>query len=215
MSESEQDLKALSADDVPEAQCASSESTFLQSTMERDKEYFYPTGDCVLLVEGTLFKLHKERLTRDADSEGHAFFRDLFQDAQDGTTDSDKFTDVEYFNDDDHDGKKFEIIRGIDDSVDDFKALCWALYALPGDTQKQTEAGADIPRLVSVANLSHKYIMPSYESWALDMVFIHGKSPDNYFDSCPQNMLYRVFEAAVAGGREDICLLVESAGCPG
>ncbi|KAJ7019429.1 hypothetical protein C8F04DRAFT_65533 [Mycena alexandri] len=39
-----------------------------------DKKYFFKDGDCMLLVDGTLFKLHKVFLSRDPES----MFRDIF-----------------------------------------------------------------------------------------------------------------------------------------
>ncbi|KAF7298650.1 BTB domain-containing protein [Mycena indigotica] len=174
----------------------------------KDVVYFFATGDCVFLVENVLFKIHKERLTREPDPD--CCFRGLFSSARDQGMSTMGEIDSVY---EDDGGGRFEIIP-IDDKLVDFRALCWVLYALPGDIQQQNESGADISRLVSVANMAHKYMMPSYEAWALYMIHIHGQAPHNYFDTCSQEMLYRVFEAGLDGGRDDICVLVEARWIP-
>ncbi|KAF7314773.1 hypothetical protein MKEN_00951400 [Mycena kentingensis (nom. inval.)] len=71
-----------------------------------------------------------------------------------------------------------------------------------------------MPRIVHVGNVAHKYGLRAYEAWALEMLHIHGNAPFNYLDTCSQDMLIRVFEAAIAGEREDICARIENCWIP-
>ncbi|KAJ7105072.1 hypothetical protein C8R43DRAFT_1047100 [Mycena crocata] len=154
----------------------------------RDEKYFFDDGDCMFLVEGVLFKLHKWPLChREPES---AFFNMFI------VGEAPKFADPSH-------------TPLPDTNLEDFRALCWALYALPTELQSQNDRGADIARLVSVANMSHKYIFPSCETWALNLIWIHCKEGMDYLDDCPQDMLCRVFEAAARGDRQDLCNLVE------
>ncbi|KAJ7133539.1 hypothetical protein C8R44DRAFT_849591 [Mycena epipterygia] len=158
----------------------------------RDDKYFFDDGDCMFIVGGFLFKLHKLFLSRDPES----MFRGMFSIPQGPEADV------------------LEPIRLDEDSADDFRALCWAVYALPTEIQLQNNRGADIARLVSVANMSHKYSLPAFESWALDIIWIHCQQGMDYLDGCPQESLYRIFEAAQTGGRQDLCYLVEERWLP-
>ncbi|KAJ7160124.1 hypothetical protein C8R46DRAFT_363381, partial [Mycena filopes] len=154
----------------------------------KDSDYFFENGDCVFRAEGCMFKLHKLILSRDSESMFPSMFS-LPQSAADLNA-MDPIT--------------------VEDSAKDFRALCWALYALPPEIQAQNEAGADIGRLVAVANLSNKYVLPSFESWALNMVLIHSRPAGrDYLQECPQNMLDAIYDAAVGGARRDLSGLVE------
>nr|GAT43409.1 predicted protein [Mycena chlorophos] len=143
-----------------------------------DSRYFFPTGDCTLLVGGVLFKLHKFALCRDAESD--SAFSHMFQDAE---------------------GSPTEIIP-LDDSVEEFRHFCWALYALPDEiyrlgmaqkTQKSTGGFGgffnkstplekiDMRKFLGICNLAHKYLMPRFELWAWSVLQPHLSS---YFPSC-------------------------------
>jgi len=154
-----------------------------------DELFFLEDGDCVFLAEGVLFKLHKWALCRDPDS----MFRDMFSIPQGPEAKGD-----------------LDPILLSDDTAEEFRSLCWAVYALPTEIQMQTEHGmADLTRLVAVAKMSHKYGLPSFETWALQIIWIHCQPGMDYLDDCPQDMLCRIFEAAEKGGRQDLCSFVE------
>ncbi|KAF7364778.1 BTB domain-containing protein [Mycena venus] len=97
----------------------------LQSLVNDDK-YFFDDGDCMFIVGGFLFKLHRLFLSRDPES----VFRDMFRIPQGSTTA----------------GNELDPIPLTEDSADDFRALCWALYALPGEIQLQNDSEANIER---------------------------------------------------------------------
>ncbi|KAF7348197.1 BTB domain-containing protein [Mycena sanguinolenta] len=154
-----------------------------------DDTYFFDDGDCVFVVEGYFFKVHKVILSRDPES----MFRIMFTLPQGSAP---------------H-GKELDPIVLSGDSADEFRSLCWALYALPTEIQAQNHHEADIERLVVVAKMAHKYSLSSFETWALSMIRIHSQSERDYLDHCPQNLLDGVYEAAAAGGCQDLCELVE------
>lgn len=79
----------------------------------------------------------------------------------------------------------------------------------PTEIQLQNDRGADLGRLVAVATMGHKYTLPSFEKWALGIIWIHCQPGRDYLDDCSQDMLCRIFEAAEKGGRQDLCSLVE------
>ncbi|KAJ7696666.1 hypothetical protein B0H17DRAFT_1197780 [Mycena rosella] len=166
----------------------------------QDPKYFSDDGDCMFLAEGVLFKLHKLFLCRRGDDEPPSMFCDMFSMPQGATTHGNALsaTDLNPIT--------------VTDTVDDFRALCWALYALPIETQLQNDPGADIPRLVSVAKMSHKYNLPSFETWALRIVWLHcqpNKELKDYLDDCPQNMVIRIFDVADAGNFPNLSSIVE------
>ncbi|KAJ7160181.1 hypothetical protein C8R46DRAFT_1223674 [Mycena filopes] len=117
----------------------------------QDDKYFFQDGDCVFLVEGTLFKLHKWSLCKDPES----MFSGMFSLPQVGLA------------------QQMEPIPLCGDTARDFRALCWALYALPCEFQDQNGCCTDISRLVAVANMSHKYTLPTFERFALNMIWNH------------------------------------------
>ncbi|KAJ7716478.1 hypothetical protein DFH07DRAFT_706009, partial [Mycena maculata] len=156
-----------------------------------DDKYFFDDGDCMILTEGILFKVHRWALSRDPES----MFRNMFALPQVPHADS-------------------EPIQTSGDSPHDFRALLWALYALPDEIQLQNEPGADIASLVIVANMAHKYSLMTFEAWALGIIWLHCQPGRDYLDGCPQEMLDRVFEAAESGGRQDLCGLVEERWLP-
>lgn len=75
------------------------------------------------------------------------------------------------------------------DNEEEFRALCWVLYALPTDIVKQnTPSGVDILLLLRIIIISNKYNFSSYESWATSTIkdqcldnnspFLDTSSPD-------------------------------------
>jgi hypothetical protein len=84
----------------------------------------------------------------------------------------------------------------------------------PTEIQLQNDPGANIERLLAVANMSHKYSVASFETWALSIIWIHCQSARDYLNDCGQNMLDGIYGAAAAGGRRDLCSLVEQKWLP-
>ncbi|KAJ7643666.1 hypothetical protein FB45DRAFT_737452, partial [Roridomyces roridus] len=151
----------------------------------------------------THLQLHKLFLCRDPQS----MFRNMFDDA------GRKNADVNGIETSESGEGDLEHIP-MDDSAEEFRAMCWALYALPTETQVQNLPGANIQRLVHVANMSHKYTLASFEDWALNIIWIHCQPGMDYLNTCSVGMLRRIFEAATKGGRTDLRDLVEQRWLP-
>ncbi|KAF7299854.1 hypothetical protein HMN09_00992400 [Mycena chlorophos] len=115
----------------------------------KDEKYYFESGDCVFLVEGVLFKarIHVARFhfCRDPSSA----FANMFADAK---------------------GDPSEPIP-LNDSVDNFRALCWAMYALPAEMCAIGTNPSSIPvkTYLNLAEIAHKYLLVDYESWAWNM----------------------------------------------
>ncbi|CAA7262829.1 unnamed protein product [Cyclocybe aegerita] len=128
----------------------------------KDLDFFRPDGDCVIAIDNTLFKIHRYLLTRDS-----SVFADTFAlptDASLGEPDS----------------MSEENPLVLTDNIDDFRALCWALYALPTEFQEyqcKTERIVDLSRIISLLATANKYQFASYEKWALDILIKHTDLP--------------------------------------
>ncbi|KAJ7506711.1 hypothetical protein B0H11DRAFT_1972394 [Mycena galericulata] len=155
-----------------------------------DEKYFFDDGDCLFLVGGVFFKPHKVFLCRDPES----MFRVMFSLPQGNASPA---TDL-------------EPIELTGDSAEEFRALCWALYALPSETQLQNTFGADVPRLVNVARMCHKYTLPGFETWALDMIHIQCRTVSQYTKNCSPFMLCSLMELAALCDHGAILSLVEN-----
>ncbi|KAJ7740227.1 hypothetical protein DFH07DRAFT_778455 [Mycena maculata] len=123
----------------------------------QDEKYFFDDGDCVFLAEGVIFKLHQCILSRDPES----MFRHMFSIPQ-GLAQTTFFDPI-----------------SLSDTSAEFRALCWVLYATPSEIDLQTATGADFTRLVNVAKMSHKYTLPAFEAWALEVILIQCQPPLN------------------------------------
>ncbi|KAJ7740237.1 hypothetical protein DFH07DRAFT_926664 [Mycena maculata] len=153
----------------------------------RDEKYFFDDGDCMFLVGGVLFKLHRLFLCRDPES----MFRGMFSIPQNGMAQA----------------PDLEPIPLPDDTADEFRAFCWAIYALPGEIYLQSTHKGDIARLVNVAKMGHKYTLPMFESWALEMLVTQGPI---YLRTCAPNMLSRIMSLAALCENGQLFALVET-----
>ncbi|KAJ7730866.1 hypothetical protein DFH07DRAFT_968986 [Mycena maculata] len=135
----------------------------------RDPEYYKPSGDCKIRVEDTLFNIHRFLLERDSSA-----FETMFQLPQgmekpQGSSDDDPI-----------------VLMG--DTAEEFRALCWALYALPDEIVKESTATNSVKKLARVAVISHKYQLAAFQSWSLGS--IRGRcTPGGYLRTCPSHLL--------------------------
>ncbi|KAJ3866524.1 hypothetical protein EV359DRAFT_71751 [Lentinula novae-zelandiae] len=125
-----------------------------QAGAQRDISYYFEDGSCILLVEDTLFNVHRSLLSRDNSS-----FSTLFTLPQGSHN-------VEGLSDDNP-----IILRG--DKSSEFRHFLWALYALPPELQVVNSSSADLTQLIDIARISNKYSFKSLETWALDAVQEH------------------------------------------
>ncbi|KAF7364773.1 BTB domain-containing protein [Mycena venus] len=160
-----------------------------QNQPVHDDKYFFDDGDCMFLADGVLFKLHKLFLCRDPES----MFRGMFSMPQNQMMDLDLIT-----------------LSG--DTAEEFRELCWVVYALPNEIYLQATPDADIPKLLKVAKMSHKYSLPTFESWALDMILIQCKplaGAPGHLSVCGEDILLDLMTLALLSNHSQLLDLVE------
>ncbi|KAJ7119487.1 hypothetical protein C8R44DRAFT_788178 [Mycena epipterygia] len=149
----------------------------------RDSVYYKTSGDCKIRIGDTLFCIHRFQLERDSSA-----FQTMFQLPQgtekpQGTTDEDPI-----------------ILTG--DTVEEFRALCWALYALPDEIVREGTAGKSMEKLVNVATISHKYQLAAFQSWSMAPIrrqcVTEGTSP--YLKNCPSHLLPSLLRLSILYG---------------
>ncbi|KAL1692316.1 hypothetical protein GGG16DRAFT_112262 [Schizophyllum commune] len=105
-----------------------------------DPVYYHSDGDLEVLVDYTLFKVHNilfARLGIDAPATA--------------TSPGEQPT------------KKADIVVLSNITLDDFRALCWAVYLLPGDPPPGID---DIERMLRIASVSHTFGITNLLTWA-------------------------------------------------
>ncbi|KDR83123.1 hypothetical protein GALMADRAFT_58249, partial [Galerina marginata CBS 339.88] len=118
----------------------------------RDLRYYQEDGDCVILVEDTLFKISRFLLVR-----GSTVFRDMFGIPLNASNASQSLSDDDPL--------------VLQDKADDFRALCWALNASPNTILEQRNlSSVNIRQLISVLYMANKYQFLEYEEWICDVV---------------------------------------------
>lgn len=143
----------------------SEESIQSPSIYLRDEAYYFEDGNIVFLVQDRLFRVHRSLFERSS-----TFFRTLFSLPQGDAT---------------HEGKSDEAPIACQDTVEDFQALCWAIYASPPEVYAQKNVDTiDIPKLVSVVGISHKYELSTLRDWALDII-------DDFSTTYPEKLILR------------------------
>ncbi|KAF9645793.1 hypothetical protein BDM02DRAFT_3100854 [Thelephora ganbajun] len=120
----------------------------------RDADYYISDGNTVLFVENTLFKVHRSTLTKDKST-----FDTMFSLPSDSSSDSSMTVGPEGESDDNP-------IRLQGDTAEEFRALLWALYALPNELMVAMTDDANCMQLLHIARIAHKYQFKSIETWA-------------------------------------------------
>ncbi|TFK70965.1 hypothetical protein BDN72DRAFT_765735 [Pluteus cervinus] len=128
------------------AQAGSSQSRF-----ERDEDYYFEDGSCVLLVQDTLFNVHRSILSRDSSSFGTMFSLPHGDKEAEGKSDTNP-------------------VVLVGDTVEEFKHFLWALYALPPELRLVTSSNAELTRLIDITCIANKYSFRTIEMWALDAI---------------------------------------------
>ncbi|KAJ6482132.1 hypothetical protein C8R47DRAFT_584971 [Mycena vitilis] len=140
------------------------EVTVDNAKVVRDSEYYKEGADCRIRVEDTLFCIHRFLLERDSPT-----FQAMFQLPQggeqaQGSTDEDPI-----------------VLTG--DTVEQFRSLCWALYALPDETAKENETGKSMEKLVDVATISHKYQLAAFQAWSMASIRRQCEKTHQFIDA--------------------------------
>ncbi|KAJ7214003.1 hypothetical protein GGX14DRAFT_78102 [Mycena pura] len=97
-----------------------------------------------------------------------------------------------------------------EDSADEFRALCWAIYALPKEIELQTTRDGDVPRLLQIVKLSNRYNLPHLETWALEAVY-RQCTKHKYAETCSEDMLERIMAVATLCNDSTLNLCVQLA----
>ncbi|KAF8651933.1 hypothetical protein AX16_004577 [Volvariella volvacea WC 439] len=156
-----------------------------------DETYYYEHGDCMFLVGGVLFKVHRYQLMRESST-----FTTMY-DLSPGPPPTGR----------PRQGSTPDEPIVLQDDVKEFRALCWALYALPVEIFSQSDANrVDIPRLISLAYIGRKYQFESLEKWSLDLLTTHITSqlPCPSLDTCPTEASIKALEMAVLSDRRQL-----------
>ncbi|KAI6147334.1 hypothetical protein BKA82DRAFT_4152531 [Pisolithus tinctorius] len=123
----------------------------------RDHTYYIADGNTVLLVENTLFKVHRSTLTKDASTFDSMFSLDSdLRSSSHVQSVNSAVTTV---------GPEGE---NDETQLDQFRALLWALYSLPHELSVALTPEANPSQLFNLARISHKYEFRSIEAWALN-----------------------------------------------
>ncbi|ETW81502.1 hypothetical protein HETIRDRAFT_238605, partial [Heterobasidion irregulare TC 32-1] len=117
----------------------------------RDDEFYMSDGSCIILVENTLFNVHRTILSKDSSSFGTMFTLPQGDNMAEGMSDGNPI-----------------ILSG--DSAQAFKNFLWALYALPHELIHIQSTSGNLPRLIDIARIANKYTFKSLETWALDVI---------------------------------------------
>ncbi|KAJ6474855.1 hypothetical protein C8R45DRAFT_1010751 [Mycena sanguinolenta] len=117
----------------------------------RDTDYYYPSGDSIIRVENTLFKIHKFVFVHHSPVFATMFDLPVGIGSPEGLSD-----DLPI------------VLEG--ENAGDFRLILKYIYASPLQTQIHSMTMAELPEVISVARFSHKYAMDGWKKWALKVV---------------------------------------------
>ncbi|KAF8651948.1 hypothetical protein AX16_004591 [Volvariella volvacea WC 439] len=150
-----------------------------------DPNYYKPTGDCIFLVG-----VHRFLLTQDS-----SMFETMFSlpNNEEGTSVTNPVT--------------------LQDNIEDFRALCWILYALPNEITAQSDVNhVNISKLMSLFRISKKYEFLTIGQWALDHLNTHldPQSPCLFLQNGSLEDLTKVLEISILGDAKGLQEYVET-----
>jgi hypothetical protein len=161
----------------------------------RDSAYYYSDGNTVLLVENTLFKVHRSALTKEKSTFESMFSLD--SDLRSSSTHNSGVT-VEGESDDNP-------IRLQGDTADEFRSLLWALYALPHELEGAMTTKAISLKLFNLARITHKYEFRAIENWSLDKLkTIYMRPTHSHIDDAEGPNLVQLTELASLCEQRDL-----------
>ncbi|KAI0247455.1 hypothetical protein BJV78DRAFT_1276894 [Lactifluus subvellereus] len=121
------------------------------SEIVHDEDYYLSDGSCIILVENTLFNVHRTTLSKDSSSFSSMFSLPQGDKPAEGQSDDNP-------------------VVLVGDTVSQFRNFLWALYALPHELLQVHSNLANLTRLIDIASISNKYSFKSLETWALDVI---------------------------------------------
>ncbi|KAJ6453921.1 hypothetical protein C8R45DRAFT_1192337 [Mycena sanguinolenta] len=119
--------------------------------VQRDKDHYHPTGDSVIQVESTLFKIHKFPLMHNSPIFATIFDLPVGLGTPEGLSDD------------------FPIVLE-GEKADEFRALLKYTSAPPLQAQVERMTEAVLPEIISLVKLSHKYQMDHWKDWGLEVL---------------------------------------------
>ncbi|KAF9483576.1 hypothetical protein BDN70DRAFT_851402 [Pholiota conissans] len=178
--------------------------------LSRDKQYYFPEGNVVLLVSPMLFKVHRHILARDGSIFENMFTLDGIAGNVPGSPENSN-SQLNVFQQDGSDDESPIVLQG--DTPSDFRCLLQCLYALPQDIAHWMSFGAnssDLGLLTSVLMMAHKYHFVTTESWASRTLLehIHDLPPSGRILS--EHMLVRISEVATKSSDEALLAVVRT-----
>ncbi|KAH7884965.1 hypothetical protein F5I97DRAFT_1810244 [Phlebopus sp. FC_14] len=165
----------------------------------RDTAYYYSDGNTVLLVENTLFKVHRSALTKEKSTFDSMFSldADLRSSANVPSNSSGVTVGPEGESDDNP-------IRLQGDTADEFRALLWALYALPHEHEAALGTKSISLKLFNLARIAHKYEFRLIEAWALEKLKATYIRPMHSIDEAEGPSLVQLTELASLCEQRDL-----------
>ncbi|TFK34739.1 hypothetical protein BDQ12DRAFT_689102 [Crucibulum laeve] len=148
-------------------------------------------GFCVFRVENTLFRVHRCFLLREPSAFGDMFSLPYFANNFEGTSDESPIP--------------------LSDTAEKFRDLLWALYALPNElclTPHPQIQPLSLDRLMNVAELTNKYCYSSYESWAVERIYVLAQDPIGFLQNASPEICARVLNIAVLCNNQNLLDLV-------
>ncbi|KAF7367986.1 BTB domain-containing protein [Mycena sanguinolenta] len=116
-------------------------------TLVRDNVHYHATGDSVIRVENTLFKIHKFPLIQSSPVFQSMFSLPVATNEAEGLSDD-------------------RPIILVGDTAEDFRAVAKYMYASPIHIQIDSITEIALPEIISVAKFAHKYDMDFWQEWA-------------------------------------------------
>ncbi|KAF9465334.1 hypothetical protein BDZ94DRAFT_1214844 [Collybia nuda] len=149
------------------------------SSCIRDTTYYKEEGDCTIFVKTTLFKIHRFILARDGSTFEGMFALPPGNCPTQGSSDDNPVV--------------------LHDEPDDFRAMCWALYALPMDiSTPQLSTESDVSKFLGISRLANKYHFASFEKWSTSALSQKCTAEaTSFLLSCSRDMFVQIFDVAV------------------
>ncbi|KAF8214901.1 hypothetical protein K438DRAFT_1659728 [Mycena galopus ATCC 62051] len=132
----------------------------------RDPTYYIEDGTVTLQVENTLFKVHRSMLVKDKSTFESMFSLDAYT----------HNTEDPLMNSNSEGESDENPIRLQGDKPEEFRALMWSLYSLPAEIAIAMTSQANVPQLIHLARIAHKYQFRSTQLWALNALTAYHSS---------------------------------------
>ncbi|KAJ6584066.1 hypothetical protein DFH09DRAFT_265999 [Mycena vulgaris] len=141
-------FQVMSAERDGEETCTPSGS---RAHFAHDDTYYLEDGSCIILVQDTLFNVHRTILSKDNSSFSTMFTLPQGENEIEGRSDDNPI-----------------VLTG--DTVAEFRHFLWALYALPPELRVIHSDKMNLTQVIDVARLANKYSFKTLETWSLDAI---------------------------------------------